>query len=77
VSFSISGWPCCLGVVLVVLVIIMIAQKNRKAKDEDYRRKLDRNKRTTRQLKSELEDLKNQVENSQNNDDAETVDVTE
>lgn len=76
-SFSISGWPCCLGVVLVVLVIIMIAQKNRKAKDEDYRRKLDRNKRTTRQLKSELEDLKNQVENSQNNDDAETVDVTE
>jgi sensor domain CHASE-containing protein len=76
-SFSISGWPCCLGVVIVVLVIIMIAQKNRKEKDEDYRRKLDRNKKTTSQLKSELEDLKEQVENSQNDDDADAVNVTE
>lgn len=67
-----------MGVVFVVLVIIMMAQKKRKEKDDEYKSKLRRNKNTTSQLRSELEELRNQVEGSQSDDEDEyTIDAAE
>lgn len=56
----------------------MMAQKKRKEKDDEYKSKLRRNKNTTSQLRSELEELRNQVEGSQIDDEAEyTIDAAE
>ena len=56
----------------------MMAQKNRKEKDAAYKSKLRRGKNTTSQLRSELEELRNQVEGSQSDDEDDyTIDVPE
>jgi len=75
-SVSVS-WPCCFGIVLVVLVIIMMLQKRSKEKDEQVQRSLAASRRSGSRLRSELEELKKQVENSTIDDDPDSVDITE